>query len=239
MRLVWDRWEVHRLVTSLSRVFPEKLIQGVQFNTQFSESRNFMFLWNPKLQYRVHNRSVSWARWFLSTYRTPFNVILISTLRSSIWSLPFRLSKPDFLCISPRVCTLHQSAFSDPQTYLNLFFVCGLLIALLMEAVSTSETSVNFSHTTRCHILQDSHPETKWLSKTVPTSFCGGKLFCYFLRMWKVWIWAHIFVVFLSTWKVEGQILKQPGTASFRQSSEIVVLRLNLLCTVSAVDTYL
>jgi hypothetical protein len=35
--------------------------------------------------------------------------------------------------------------------------VHGLLIALMMEAASTSETSVNFYQTTRRNIPEDSH----------------------------------------------------------------------------------
>jgi cell division protein FtsL len=36
----------------------------------------------------------------------------------------------------------------------------GLLIALMMEVVSTSETSVNFYHTARRNIPEDSHLHT-------------------------------------------------------------------------------
>jgi hypothetical protein len=32
-----------------------------------------------------------------------------------------------------------------------------IIIALMMEAVSTYETSVNFYHTTQCNISEDSH----------------------------------------------------------------------------------
>jgi hypothetical protein len=34
---------------------------------------------------------------------------------------------------------------------------CSLAIALMMEAASTSETSVNFYQTSRCNIPEDSH----------------------------------------------------------------------------------
>jgi hypothetical protein len=37
------------------------------------------------------------------------------------------------------------------------FFARSFLIALMMEAESTSETSVNFYHTTRRNIPEDSH----------------------------------------------------------------------------------
>jgi hypothetical protein len=39
----------------------------------------------------------------------------------------------------------------------NRFLARGLLIALMMEASSTSETSVNFYQTTRSNIPEDSH----------------------------------------------------------------------------------
>jgi hypothetical protein len=35
------------------------------------------------------------------------------------------------------------------------------IIALMMEAVSTSETTVNFYQTTRCNIPEDSHLHTR------------------------------------------------------------------------------
>jgi hypothetical protein len=37
------------------------------------------------------------------------------------------------------------------------FLARGLLIALMMEAASASESLVNFYHTTRCNIPEDSH----------------------------------------------------------------------------------
>jgi hypothetical protein len=40
----------------------------------------------------------------------------------------------------------------------------GLLIALMMEAASTSETSVNFYQTTRLNIPEDSQQSASYLS---------------------------------------------------------------------------
>jgi hypothetical protein len=41
------------------------------------------------------------------------------------------------------------------------FLTCGLLIALMMEAASTSETSVNFYQITRHNNPEDSHLHTR------------------------------------------------------------------------------
>jgi hypothetical protein len=43
----------------------------------------------------------------------------------------------------------------------NRFLARGLLIALMMEASSTSETSVNFYQTTRRNNTEDSHLRTR------------------------------------------------------------------------------
>jgi hypothetical protein len=43
----------------------------------------------------------------------------------------------------------------------NRFLARGLLIALMMEAASTSETSVNFYQTTRRYNTEDSHVHTR------------------------------------------------------------------------------
>jgi hypothetical protein len=40
------------------------------------------------------------------------------------------------------------------------FFARGLLIALMMDAANTSETLLNFYQSMRCHIPEDSHPQT-------------------------------------------------------------------------------
>jgi hypothetical protein len=40
--------------------------------------------------------------------------------------------------------------------------ILELLIAVMMEAVSTSETSLNFYRTTRCNIREDSHHSVLW-----------------------------------------------------------------------------
>jgi hypothetical protein len=49
------------------------------------------------------------------------------------------------------------SASSDPLLYLNLIFMYGSFIVLMMEAVSSSETTVYFYKGTRRKILKDSH----------------------------------------------------------------------------------
>jgi hypothetical protein len=38
---------------------------------------------------------------------------------------------------------------------------CGLVVALTMEAVSSTEASVNFNQTTRCNKAEDSHLHTR------------------------------------------------------------------------------
>jgi hypothetical protein len=43
------------------------------------------------------------------------------------------------------------------SSFLNHIFARELLITLMLEAVSTSETSVNFYQTTRRSTLEDSH----------------------------------------------------------------------------------
>jgi hypothetical protein len=53
-------------------------------------------------------------------------------------------------------CSQASSLF-DRSWVFTYFFVRSLLIALMMEAVSTFETSVNFYQTTRCNIPEDSH----------------------------------------------------------------------------------
>jgi hypothetical protein len=53
------------------------------------------------------------------------------------------------------ISVLHQ------QPGNGLFLASGLLIALMIEAVSTYETSVNFYQNTRRNIPQDSNPRTR------------------------------------------------------------------------------
>jgi hypothetical protein len=52
------------------------------------------------------------------------------------------------------------SALFNLLLYHNPFFTHGLLVALMMEAVSTSETSFNANQTTRCNITEDSNFHT-------------------------------------------------------------------------------
>jgi hypothetical protein len=51
--------------------------------------------------------------------------------------------------------------------------VLTLFITLMMEAVRTSETSVNFKVTTRCYIPNDSKllPQTFWKQEKGPAEF--------------------------------------------------------------------
>jgi hypothetical protein len=44
---------------------------------------------------------------------------------------------------------------------LNKFFTKMAMIALMIEAVSSSETSVNINQTARCNIPKDSHLHTR------------------------------------------------------------------------------
>jgi nucleoside diphosphate kinase len=47
------------------------------------------------------------------------------------------------------------------EVYRRFRYSCCSLIALMMEAVRTSETSVNFYQTTRCNNAEDSHLHTR------------------------------------------------------------------------------
>jgi hypothetical protein len=47
----------------------------------------------------------------------------------------------------------------------------SIIIALLMEAVSTSETSVTFYHSTRCNISEDSYLHSLQLTEFKPLPF--------------------------------------------------------------------
>jgi hypothetical protein len=49
------------------------------------------------------------------------------------------------------------SVLSGLLLYLTYFFTCGLFTALMMVAVSTSVSYVNFYETTCCNIPEDSH----------------------------------------------------------------------------------
>jgi hypothetical protein len=53
---------------------------------------------------------------------------------------------------------------------LNQFLVHNLFIALMMEAASTSETSVNFYQTTRGNIPEDSHLNSLTFITLISTS---------------------------------------------------------------------
>jgi hypothetical protein len=54
-----------------------------------------------------------------------------------------------------------QSVFWDVAPLSLVEYRHGILIALIMEAVSSSETSVNFCHTARRNIPEDSHLHTR------------------------------------------------------------------------------
>jgi hypothetical protein len=59
-------------------------------------------------------------------------------------------------------CLYHQGDELETGSHVsNQFFARGLLIALMMEAVSTSKTSVNFYQTTRRNNPEDSHLHTR------------------------------------------------------------------------------
>jgi hypothetical protein len=81
-------------------------------------------------------------------------------------------------------------------------FIVRAIIALMVEAVSTSKTSVNFYDTTRRNIPEDSHLRAvEWLAITCRTRKVLGSIF-------DAESWMMFFVVSLST-------LKQETTASF------------------------
>jgi hypothetical protein len=69
----------------------------------------------------------------------------------------------DELAAREKVCweTGRKRQRLGPLLYLNPLYASYLLIALMMEAVRTSETSVNFNQTTRCNNPDDSHLHTR------------------------------------------------------------------------------
>lgn len=79
---------------------------------------------------------------------------------------------------------------------------CVLTIALMMEAVSVSETSINIHQITRCNISQDSHLDVRYVFRLQLSSYnllpscysipwsCGwSKYFC--LAGWVEYIRSH------------------------------------------------
>jgi hypothetical protein len=63
---------------------------------------------------------------------------------------------PDNLTLF-RIGTAKVLPFPTGPRVSNQFIACGLLVALMMETESTSETSVNFYLTTRRNNPEDSH----------------------------------------------------------------------------------
>jgi hypothetical protein len=73
-------------------------------------------LWNRRfitVFTRARHWSLSWARWIQSIPFHPISTIILpSTLRSSEWSLPFRFSDHNILCISHLPCVLYDPLIS-------------------------------------------------------------------------------------------------------------------------------
>jgi hypothetical protein len=70
------------------------------------------------------------------------------------------MKKTVFLDVPP--CSLEET---DLRTFQNCLLLPSL-IALMMEAISTSETSINFYETTRRNIPEDGHLQNRFILHT-------------------------------------------------------------------------
>jgi hypothetical protein len=64
---------------------------------------------------------------------------------------------------------MKKAVFLDvaPYNLIEVYRRCGgacCLVALMMEAANTSETSVNFFQNIRCNIPEDSHLSVQWFT---------------------------------------------------------------------------
>jgi hypothetical protein len=80
-----------------------------EVNSESASQEMIHFLWNPKVQYRVHNspaldiilNQMNPGHIFSPYFpKIQFNIILQSTPRSLAWSLPFRFSDQNVVRIS-------------------------------------------------------------------------------------------------------------------------------------------
>jgi hypothetical protein len=97
-------------------------------------------------------------------YALSGSVYVVSMTGSDIGHPPCSCSQ-DNSCppLDPSLLAHHLLVSSSPSSLgllYNLLSSRGLLIALMMEAVGTSETSVNFNLTTRRYIPEDSKLKT-------------------------------------------------------------------------------
>jgi hypothetical protein len=110
------------------------------------------------VQWRVLWRDVNWVQWRVLWRRRRTcnshekeNIFLKLTVFSPIGYLALSVLTPiPHPLVRPTFCLVRPAPISQPTFRERL-------IALMMEAVSTSETSVNFYETTRCNIPEDRH----------------------------------------------------------------------------------
>jgi hypothetical protein len=159
------------------RVLLEKQIQGVHLICISASQEILRLLWNKKIHYSVHKSPPPTVHNPNTFRKIHFNIILL------------------YRCF---VCTLPSLPCPTCSYILSCIFARSLLIAVMMEAVSTSETSVNFYQNTRRSISEDSHLETKLFyhkecRKGIQHRFVVVKLSCFVLRRCLVRIPAEIY----------------------------------------------